>query len=105
MQNIETILSLEPKSESHYIVEYILMNQFPQIMTNPELRKDYLSLSLVHDIDWLAPLVVMVDYFTYYEDPSTEQLEAFIEFMVGITASMNESKLAKTLKGAFFGDI
>jgi hypothetical protein len=66
MQNIETILSLEPKSESHYIVDHLLMSLFPQFLTHPELRKDYLSLSLFHDIDWLAPLVVLMDYFTYY---------------------------------------
>lgn len=66
MQNIETILSLEPKSESHYIVDHLLMSQFPQFLTNEELRKDLLSLSLIHDIDWMAPLVVVMDYFTYY---------------------------------------
>ena len=66
MQNLEIILSLEPKSESHYIVDYILMNQFLPLLTIPEFRKDYLSLSLLHDIDWLAPLVVLMDYFKYY---------------------------------------
>jgi hypothetical protein len=34
MQNIENILSLEPKSESNYIVDYLLINMFPQLMTN-----------------------------------------------------------------------
>jgi hypothetical protein len=66
MQNIETILSLEPKSESHYIVDYILMSQFLQLLRTPEFRKDYLSLSLLHEIDWLAPLLVLMDYFNYY---------------------------------------
>jgi hypothetical protein len=66
MQNIETILSLEPKSESHYIVDHLLMSQFPHYLTNLELRMDYSSLILLHDIDWLAPLVVLMDYFTYY---------------------------------------
>ena len=64
MENLDTILSLEPKIESHYIVDFVLMTQFPQLLINPELRKDYLSLSLHHDIDWLAPLVVLMDYFT-----------------------------------------
>ena len=66
MQTLETILSLEPKSESHYIVDYILMSQFLQLLTTPDFRKDFLSLSLLHDIDWLAPLVVLMDYFKYY---------------------------------------
>ena len=66
MQNLETILSLEPKSESHYIVDYILMSQFLQLLNTPEFRKDYLSLSLHLDIDWLASLVVLMDYFKYY---------------------------------------
>jgi len=66
MQNLETILSLEPKSESHYIVDYILMSQFLQLLNTPEFRKDYLSLSLHHDIDWLASLVVLMDYIKYY---------------------------------------
>jgi hypothetical protein len=38
---IEKILSLEPKSESNFIVDFLLMNLFPQILTNPELRKNY----------------------------------------------------------------
>lgn len=66
MQNFETILSSEPKSESHYIFDFILMNQFLQLLTAPEFRKDYLSISHLHDIDWLAPLVVLMDYFKYY---------------------------------------
>jgi hypothetical protein len=66
MQIIDTILTLEPKSESHYILDYILMSQFLQLLTTPEFRKDYLSLLLHHDIDWLAPLVVLMDYFNYY---------------------------------------
>ena len=42
------------------------MSQYPQLLTKPELRKDFLSLYLLHDLDWLAPLVVLMDYFTYY---------------------------------------
>jgi hypothetical protein len=66
MQNIEPILSLEPKKDSHYIVDHLLMSQYPQLLTNPELRKDFLSFYLLHDLDWLAPLVVLMDYFTYF---------------------------------------
>jgi hypothetical protein len=66
MQKLETILSKEPKSESHYIVDFILMSQFLQLLTAPDFRKDYLSLSLLHDIDWLAPVVVLLDYFKHY---------------------------------------
>jgi hypothetical protein len=66
MQIIETILSLEPKSESNTILDFILMSQFLQLLTTPEFRKDYLSLSILHDIDWMAPLVVLMDYFIYY---------------------------------------
>jgi len=79
------------------------MSLFPQLLTHPELRKDYLSLSLLHDIDWLGPLVVLMDYFTYYQDASSDQLEAFMDFMLGVTASMGELSLAKTLNGAYFG--
>jgi hypothetical protein len=47
-------------------VDHLLMCLFPQLLRNPDLRKIYLSLSLLHDTDWLAPLVVLMDYFTYY---------------------------------------
>lgn len=66
MQNIDNILSLEPKTESRYVIDHLMMLLYPQLLTNPDLRSDYLSHSLVNDLDWLAPLVVLTDYFTYY---------------------------------------
>lgn len=80
------------------------MSLFPQLLTHSELREDFLSLSFVHGIDWLAPLLVLMDYFTYYQDTNSDQLEAFMDFMLGVTASMGELSLAKTLKGAYFGN-
>ena len=66
MQNIDNILSLEPKTESRYVIDHLMMLLYPQLLTNPDLRSDYLSHSLVNDLDWLAPLVVLTEYFTYY---------------------------------------
>lgn len=66
MQNIENILSLEPKAESQFVLDHLLMFLYPQLLTNPDLRNDYQSHSLANDLDWLAPLVVLTDYFTYY---------------------------------------
>ena len=64
--DIGFILSYYPGSESKQQLDRLLFVQFPLVMTNPELRKDYLNLSLLHDLDWLAPLVVLLDYFIYY---------------------------------------
>ena len=66
MQNIDSIISLEPKSESHYIMDQLMMRLYPQLLTNTDLRNDFLSHSLFNDFDWLAPLIVLTDYFSYY---------------------------------------
>jgi hypothetical protein len=66
MQNIDSIISLEPKSESHYIMDQLMMRLYPQLLTNTDLRDDFLSHSLFNDLDWLAPLIVFTDYFSYY---------------------------------------
>jgi hypothetical protein len=66
MQNIEKILSLEPKQESRHIMDHLMMSLYPQLLANPDLRNDYLSYSLFNDFAWLAPLFVFTDYYSYY---------------------------------------
>ena len=77
-QNIENILSLEPKSESRFIMDHLMMHLFPLLLTNPDLRNDFLTHSLINEFNWLAILVVLTDYFTYYLDPDIDKLEAFM---------------------------
>ena len=66
MQNINNILSIEPKSESHNIMDHLMMSLYPQLLAHPDLRNNYLSLSIINNFDWLAPLIVLTDYFSYY---------------------------------------
>jgi hypothetical protein len=88
MQNIETILSLELKSDSRFVMDHLMMLLYPQLLTNPDLRNDYLTHSLLNDLDWLAPLLVLTDYFTYYLDADADKGEDFMGFMLGVAASM-----------------
>lgn len=105
LQYLETIESLEPKSESHFIMDHLMMHLFPLLLTNHDLRNEYLTISLIHDFDWLAPIVVLMDYFTYYLDTDGDKREAFMSFILWVAASMDSKKLAKTVKGSIFGEI
>jgi hypothetical protein len=46
---------------------------------------------------------VLTDYFTFYEDTDAGKLESYIEFIIGVAASINIKKLAKTVKAAYYG--
>ena len=63
------------------------MRLFPQLLTNPDLRNDYLSHSLFNALDWLAPLIVLTDYFSYYYDTDIYKVEAFMDFVLHVTMS------------------
>jgi hypothetical protein len=89
MRNLETILSLEPKSDSRFVMDHLMMLLYPQVLSNPDLRNDYLTHSLLNDLDWLAPLLVLTDYFTYYLDADADKREDFMGFMLGVAASMD----------------
>jgi hypothetical protein len=41
------------------------MSLYPPLLANPDLRNDYLSHSLFNYLDWMAPLIVLTDYFSY----------------------------------------
>jgi hypothetical protein len=47
-------------------MDHLLMNLYPQLLANPDLRNDYLTHSLFNDFAWLAPLFVLTDYYSYY---------------------------------------
>ena len=89
LQNIDTILSLEPKPDSRFVMDHLMVFLYPQVLTDPDLRNNYLSHCLINDLDWLAPLVVLTDYFTYYLDIDADKREEFMGFMLGVAASMD----------------
>ena len=81
-------------------MDHLLMSLYPQLLANPDLRNDYLSLSLFNDFGWLAPLFVFTDYYSYYQDSNPYKDKAFMDFMLGFMAKMDKKNLAKSLKGA-----
>jgi hypothetical protein len=68
-------------------MDQLMMRLYPQFLTNTDFRNDFLSHSLFNDLDWLAPLIVLTDYFTYYFD--ADKVESYMAFMLGVTEGMS----------------
>ena len=66
MQNIEAIRSLEKDSEPFSIIDLLMMHLYPQTLTDTDFRNDILIHFLFSDLDWLAPLIVLIDYFACF---------------------------------------
>jgi hypothetical protein len=65
---IEILYKLEPKDDAMYLIEMLLTDLFSNILANTEFRLRFHSLHILLNLDWLAPLLVLTDYFTYYQD-------------------------------------
>jgi len=103
MKGFEIISTLEPEDSSNFIVDSLLQNLHPHIIINQDLRQRFLAMSTLHDLDWVAPLLVVTDYCCYYSDSDIDRVEEILKFMLGVLIGFPKQDLAKTIKAAWAG--
>ena len=74
-KSIKLLLQQKPFDLAKKLLEYSISYLYPYIQICSSFREGFLSLSLLCDLDWLSPLLVLMDYLEYYQDTNIEKLE------------------------------
>lgn len=74
-KSIKLLLQQKPFDLARQLLDYSISYLYPYIQICCDFREGFLSLSLLCELDWLSPLLVLMDYLEYYQDTSIDKLE------------------------------
>jgi hypothetical protein len=59
------------------LLEFTISFLYPKFLfedKGKEFRQRFLALSIIYNMKWLSPLLVMIDYLEYYQDETEEEM-------------------------------
>ena len=59
------------------LLKYTISFLYPKFLFEDqgnEFRQRFLSLSIFYNLQWLTPLLVMIDYLEFYQDETEEEM-------------------------------